>query len=166
LLVRLKLYICLLLNGLIFRGRCKKIEPSLKLQVKEDFEGGDVWGTMTDYTNSDETILKRVIKHEAGDYGKGENVFYIIDHRLVFVRSIEIDWDYNEDKTKEQYIITETNYYFNNDRQGIKEIRQTRLFKNDLELGLKELMKLTYRNLTATSDDYVQIKSDLNLDID
>lgn len=133
------------------------LDKELKRETKTEFEGGDVWGTILTYSNSDSSSTKVIIKYSAGDYGQGESVFYIKTHKLIYVREIKSNWIADVDPDKNQYEFTETKYYFTDKEDGLRETRKLKTKIFEFDKGMNELKNTKFLIDSLTVDDYIMM---------
>ncbi len=131
------------------------LDKELKKELKTEFEGGDVWGTILTYSNNDSTSNKIIIKYNAGDYGQGESVFYLLDHKLIFVSEIKSSWIADVDPDKNQYEFSETKYYFSDKEDGLRENRKLKTKYFEFDRGINELKNQKFLIDSLTVDDYI-----------
>lgn len=137
--------------------KTKSLDKELKREYKTEFEGGDVWGTISTFSNNDSSSNKVIIKYSAGDYGQGESVFYLVDYKLIFVHQIKSSWIGDVDPDKNQYEFSETMYYFTDKEDGLKENRKFKTKFSEFEKGINELKNIKFLVDSLTSDDYVMM---------
>jgi hypothetical protein len=135
----------------------------LKKTKEIRFGGGDVWGTTYIYNNADSSIIKVLVKYDAGDYGKGQNEYLIVDNRLIYQRDSIVDWlIIKSPLDSNKYKLRETISYFNADSTGTKTSKavysMTFEFNDEKK---KELKNKTADSVALIKTDYVKLFGEL-----
>ena len=138
-----------------------KIEDKLKdlKKTKEvKFGGGDVWGTKYIYSNNDSSIMKIKVDYDAGDYGKGQNEFLLVNSHLVYQRDYVFDWlIIKSPQDSNNYKLRETVSYFKPDSTGIKQSKA--VYSKSLEFNNAKIQELRNKGSdteTLNKTDYVR----------
>ena len=177
--LRITILICIF--GLI-GCKDKKGETDLILGIEEKFKnlkpagqtkfgGGDVWGIRHVYANNDSSVVKIVVDYDAGDYGKGQNEFLLVDSKLVYQRDYVLDWlVVKSPLDTNNYKLREAVSYYSADSTGLKKSKT--VYTRSLEVT--EAKKEEFKNRmvetdTLTKNDYVtqydELKKALQLEL-
>ena len=144
---------------------------NLKQTEETKFGGGDVWGTRYIYSNDDSSVVKVVVDYDAGDYGKGQNEFLLVDSMLLYQRDYVLDWlAVKSPLDTNNYKLREAVSYFKADSTGLKK-SQT-VYTRSLEITeakKDELKNKITETDTLTKSEYVrqwnELKNALQLEL-
>jgi hypothetical protein len=155
---------------------CKEKEPStnshsiekqsytdLKKTKEIEFGGGDVWGTTYIFNNFDSSVVKVLVVYDAGDYGKGQNEYLVVDNKLTYQRDSIVDWVINKSPLdSSNYKLRETISYFNSDSTGTKISKAVYSMTFDFSDEKKEKLRTqTADSVNLTKMDYIKLMEEL-----
>jgi hypothetical protein len=127
------------------------------------FGGGDVWGTTYIFNNADSSTTKVLVEYDAGDYGKGQNEYLIVNNRILYQRDSIVDWlIVKSPLDSNKYKLRETICYFNADSTGTKTSKAvySTTFEFDDEKK-KELRNKIADSVALTKTDYIKLVGEL-----
>lgn len=140
------------------RSQITELEKTLEFDTKIEYSFEHLEGETSYFTNEDSSKKKIFMIWDHGSYGNTEKEYYTINGKLIYFRNLEHGWiDSN------RYSLSETIYYFSDDKLGLKTFHEIETFGEDMkDKDLKILENLKKDTSDIDASDYKRILDGLS----